>query len=424
MSSLLILGTSTWPFDGAREESFLAPEIEHTAQRFDRVVVMPQRKLGARRPLLKGVEIDLSLADRATGGGLRSLVEGVAAVIREPLLVNEVVQTTMDFPSTLAQRLVLNMAAASMRARRAISSVVARSGVLPADAVAYSYWCDAWALGAVLAAVARPGLEVVTRMHGYDLFAERHVPAFIPYQRFILERASRLFLVSDAAKGYLASKFPDLSHKTSVFRLGVRAQDGRSARSDDGRCRVVSCSEVIPLKRVDLLLEGLCELARRHRAESFEWLHIGGGVGLEVLRGRAASAPPNLSIRLAGEIENAEVVGAYLAKPVDLFAHVSSSEGGVPVALQEAASVGIPLLGTAVGGVPEIVSNETGRLLSATPSAGEIADACWGLFGDKVALARCAERSYQAWRVDFDAARNHGRFAQTLRRSPNENEVH
>ena len=130
---------------------------------------------------------------------------------------------------------------------------------------------------------------------------------------------------------------------------------------------------------------------------------------------RSASAPPNLSIRLAGELENAEVVGAYLAKPADLFVHVSSTEGGVPVALQEAASVGIPLVGTAVGGVPEIVSNETGRLLSATPSAGQIADACWGLLSDKVALAGCAERSYQAWRVDFDAAKNHTLFAKTLK---------
>lgn len=44
----------------------------------------------------------------------------------------------------------------------------------------------------------------------------------------------------------------------------------------------------------------------------------------------------------------------HVSEPLDCFLNMSSSEG-VPIAMMEASSLGIPLLGRLVGGVPEIV---------------------------------------------------------------------
>ncbi|MBK8614434.1 MAG: glycosyltransferase [Flavobacteriales bacterium] len=59
--------------------------------------------------------------------------------------------------------------------------------------------------------------------------------------------------------------------------------------------------------------------------------------------------------------------------PWTLFLHLSSTEGGALVALQEAASFGIPLLAADVGGVGETVGPTTGILLPSEPSATQVA---------------------------------------------------
>jgi glycosyltransferase involved in cell wall biosynthesis len=46
-----------------------------------------------------------------------------------------------------------------------------------------------------------------------------------------------------------------------------------------------------------------------------------------------------------------------------MFIHLSDSEGGVPLALQEAVSCGIPVLACSTGGVVEIVNQDTGVLV-------------------------------------------------------------
>ena len=48
--------------------------------------------------------------------------------------------------------------------------------------------------------------------------------------------------------------------------------------------------------------------------------------------------------------------------PADVFVNVSSSEG-LPVSIMEAFSYGIPAIATAVGGMPEIVTEDCGVLL-------------------------------------------------------------
>lgn len=47
-----------------------------------------------------------------------------------------------------------------------------------------------------------------------------------------------------------------------------------------------------------------------------------------------------------------------------MFIHLTETEGGVPVCISEATSFGIAVIGTDVCGVPEIVNNQTGFLIT------------------------------------------------------------
>ena len=89
----------------------------------------------------------------------------------------------------------------------------------------------------------------------------------------------------------------------------------------------------------------------------------------------AKTMPENVEVHLMGQVTSNVLFDFYKTHSIHLFVHLSETEGGVPLALQEAASFGIPLLGTNAGGIPEIVNENTGILLECNVSAEEIAAA-------------------------------------------------
>jgi glycosyltransferase involved in cell wall biosynthesis len=163
------------------------------------------------------------------------------------------------------------------------------------------------------------------------------------------------------------------------------------------------------LKRVQLIAEAVvrCTIP-------IEWTHFGDGTERAQVEAVLARAPANVKTFLQGTRPNAEVIAWYKQHPVDVFIHLSRTEGGAPVALQEAASFGIPLLGADAGGVKEVVTERTGILLRNDVDAAEVAallDA-WGQGPWYDETARAKVRA--AWRERFDARVVYDRFADML----------
>jgi glycosyltransferase involved in cell wall biosynthesis len=101
----------------------------------------------------------------------------------------------------------------------------------------------------------------------------------------------------------------------------------------------------------------------------------------------------------------------YRNTPIDLFMLTSRSEG-VPVSIMEALSFGIPVFATAVGGVPEMVSDEVGCLLPMNPTVEEIAQKLLdfiALSPSERTVKRTAARS--AWETNWDADVNYRKFS-------------
>src|SRR5690606_23750791 len=97
--------------------------------------------------------------------------------------------------------------------------------------------------------------KTVLRLHGYDLFEYRN-NGYIPYRRQLLERVSVILHVSETGRKYLDDKYPFCKTFSRVMRLGTVNNTGKiSTPSQDGVLRVVSCSMMIPLKRIHLMLE-------------------------------------------------------------------------------------------------------------------------------------------------------------------------
>ncbi|MDX1383093.1 MAG: glycosyltransferase, partial [Thermoanaerobaculia bacterium] len=108
-------------------------------------------------------------------------------------------------------------------------------------------------------------------------------------------------------------------------------------------------------KRLDLWLQAARSIAAAARAARC----LFGGVGPRADDVRRAAAPLGDRVVLTGlRSDVPELLAA-----MDVFVSSSQFEG-LPLALLEAMAAGLPVVATAVGGVPEVVTEACGRLVA------------------------------------------------------------
>jgi glycosyltransferase involved in cell wall biosynthesis len=200
--------------------------------------------------------------------------------------------------------------------------------------------------------------------------------------------------------------------------MGIPDPGFLTKASEDGVFRIVSCAIIRPVKRVDLLLEGIAEAACQRPDLRFEWHHFGNsevaGVREELQARADESLPANARAFLPGYNSQQELFRYYREEPVDVFVNISVSEG-TPVSAMEAASCGIPIIATAVGGNKELVSAESGFLLDPYPTAKEIAGAFFSIIDhpEKISALRAASRA--VWQEKYNSEKNLAAFFQRLK---------
>lgn len=114
-------------------------------------------------------------------------------------------------------------------------------------------------------------------------------------------------------------------------------------------------------------------------------------------------------IRLAGLEGSVELLGFVsdvrsLLQQADIFALPSIDEG-MPVSLLEAVSIGIPVVATAVGDVPELIQDGISGRIVAQNNPQEIAGAILDLLRDPDFAAGLANAAYQRLQTDFSSRR-------------------
>lgn len=278
----------------------------------------------------------------------------------------------------------------------------------PARVTLYSYWTSDWATVLGLWKLRDDRVRFVSRMMGFDMFAHRAPDGWQRFQAFHVQQVDRVFTIAKAGLEHMRERFPEAREKFSISYLAT-TDNGPGTWSPAEELRITSCSNFVELKRVPLIAEAL-----RHVEGPVRWTHFGDGPERASVEAVVKTLPPNVSVELMGSRPNAEVIAWYKANPVDVFVHASYTEGGAPVALQEAASFGIPLVAADGGGVCEIVTEETGVLL---PNAltGVLLGDVLNTFKRSAwydTAARGKVRKF--WASRFDAAFVYGQFLRDL----------
>lgn len=405
----LLLFTDTFPY--GMGDAFLESEIEYLATAFDEVTVVPRRGDGARRDLPRNVHIEDSLAARHRA---RSKPRSMLCALGSAHMYRELLRRPRTFREPDAADRLMGYVASALRVAEWLEEFFEAHGMPLGKTVCYTYWLWAETAGLGMVRPRHTDMLLVSRAHGIDLYADRWDPEYIPMQEFAVQSTDAVFAVSEHGCEYLRANYPAVANRVHVARLGVSDPGAVSAGSEDGVLRILTCSRIQEVKRLDRAVAGIAEFARRCPSIAVEWTHFGDGALRDALRAAAKrELPPSVRWSLRGEVANSEVLEHYQKHPVDVLLNVSWSEG-VPVSMMEAQSFGVPVIGTAVGGVPEIVDSETGVLLSPDPAPEEIASALSRFTGHEPTVRALRDRSRARWERRYSAANNFPRFVDTI----------
>lgn len=409
----LIIFTQSYPYDFAAEHIFVRPELHHLAEEFERIVLVPRVCKGKRLSIPSGVEVDDRCADflQRNSRPHRMIWSALASRSFFQEVRNHL--SILLYPSKIL-KLILFSSRVELT-RQWITNLIKTQEIDPNDCILYSYWFDHAATALAMVKQEFPAITVVSRAHGYDIYEEYYYPYYWPYRRETLDELDMLFFASDAGKNYFRDRYPEFISKFETAHLGIDDPGFISNSSGDGVFRIISCSYIVPVKRLGLLLDGIATAARLRPEQKFEWIHFGDGNGRESLeRKMARNFSPNIKGRLLGYMSNSKIMQYYKDYPCDVFVNVSETEG-TPVSIQEAISCGIPIIATTVGGNPEIVSEKNGLLIRSNPTPEEIATALLKIWDNPLLSAEMRKESRRVWRESYNADVNFRSFAERLK---------
>jgi glycosyltransferase involved in cell wall biosynthesis len=267
----------------------------------------------------------------------------------------------------------------------------------------YFYWGKGAALSSPFIG---NGKKPVVRYHGSELYGLNQ-DRYFPLRKLLLKNSVSVF-ISDHGRKFMESSYPQISLNGQTFRLGI--EDHGVSRPGDGKIlNLVSCSSLTPLKRIGRIIDAL-----NLTGFPVNWIHFGDGPLRPELEAMCRSLPDHIRVIFTGQKDNDEIRQFYTENPADLFINVSESEG-VPVSMMEAISAEIPVIATAVGGVPEIVRPEHGILLPADPDPELIASELGRFYNlPENVRGQMRKNARQYWMDHYNGPVNYRKFAEFL----------
>ena len=400
----LWLFTIRYPFGNG--EAFLESELPVLSRGFERIRLFPLMPEGEQRKLPKNVEVVQLFGSDA----FRAVTP--LQVLTDLRRFNHVMRVSKASAPSAAvfskhQRTLMSRVRQAMYRERVLTARMA-SAYDPQRVVLYSYWTSDWATVLGLWKLADPEVRFHSRMMGFDMFDHRAPDNWQALQAFQVQQVSTVFTIAKAGLAHMHERYPAFRDKFALSHLATN-DHGIGPWAPSSTLRIASCANLVPLKRVHLLAEALGRLSNPVR-----WTHFGDGVERDRIEAIIGSLPPNISVELKGNVPNASILQWYKTNAVDVFVHTSETEGGAPVALQEAASFGIPLIGADAGGVNEIVTPETGELLPVALTAGSLSERLQRFATSPwyQPAARVQVRDF--WQQHFHAEEVHGRLLERL----------
>jgi colanic acid/amylovoran biosynthesis glycosyltransferase len=217
--------------------------------------------------------------------------------------------------------------------------------------------------------------------HANDIFAPK------PFEISLgglIGAARGVVTVSDFGVRFLQEKYPN--HAAKMHRVYNGIDLGRFQRADFSTAppAIVSIGRLIEKKGFHDLIKA-CQLLHERGIE-FRGEIIGEGPLETALRDQIESAGLTSVVALTGPLPQAEVIERLARSALFVLPCVPEAGGGMdnlPTVVMEAMAAGLPVVSTAVGGLPEMVGDGSTGLLVPEHDPASLAEAIGGLLADR-----------------------------------------
>jgi len=236
------------------------------------------------------------------------------------------------------------------------------------------------------------GINFSFTAHANDIFAPRDFEIGLDK---LVDAARIVITETDYAAKFLRERFPDRADRIRRIYNGLDLAEFRRADFSAASPAIIAIGRLIEKKGFADLIHACRSL--KDRGKSFRCEIIGEGPLEKELRMQINQFNLQNCVQLLGAKPQHEIAEHLAAGTVFVLPSVIDPDGGrdnLPTVIMEAMATGLPVISTAIGGIPEmVVENETGILVSP---------------GDPGALASAIEKVI----IDLSFARHLGEQGQ------------
>ena len=248
------------------------------------------------------------------------------------------------------------------------------------------------------------GLPFSFTAHGSDIHVDRRM------LDCKVEAAAFAVAISRFNKEVMAGACAKpLRHKIHVVHCGVdpRCFAPRTGPRPPGPVRFVCVASFEPVKGHVYLIDA-CRVLHARGVE-FRCDLVGEGPLKGAIVRRIAESGLSDRVHVLGGLPRPDVVRLLAAGDVAVLASHPTADGrreGIPVALMEAMASGLPVVSSAISGIPELVESGVSGLLVRSGDAALLADALERLAGDVALRERMGREGRRRVLADFDLESN------------------
>jgi glycosyltransferase involved in cell wall biosynthesis len=243
------------------------------------------------------------------------------------------------------------------------------------------------------------GRPVTAIAHAADFQLDRNAAAL---QRR-LGQLDHLFVISAAAAGQLADRGVDMARIShSIVRAAFDGETvSRSSHQPGTPVRLVTVARLVEKKGVDTCIDAVAALVASGHHVRYDI--FGDGPLRADLQRRATARGLHGAVHFHGAVSHQVATAAVAGADIAVLACRRATNGdldGIPVFLMEAASRRVPVVTTAVSGIPELVDQRSGWLVP-PDDAASLAGAIEQAIRDPVACRQRADLLAERVRTEF-----------------------
>jgi glycosyltransferase involved in cell wall biosynthesis len=211
-------------------------------------------------------------------------------------------------------------------------------------------------------------------------------------QRFVVEtekiREDRTCLIYNAA-----------NISSSLLSINARCHEREQLGIDEQDVVITIVASLTPNKGHGVLLDAFAQVVNKHPLTKL--LVVGAGPLMEKLRDVAGHLGIASKVIFTGQ--RRDITSLLQLSDISLLPSITRE--GLGIALIEAMAMGLPLIGTKVGGIPEVIEHNTNGLLVSPGNSPELAAAIVTLVQDGQMRKRMGRKGEEIYQGKFTMAK-------------------